>query len=214
MTNLGQSYAHRSRTKRHFSLRPLPRKIVFRHLSLHADPGEKLVLLGANGTGKSTLLKILAGLLPPDEGNIELGGKPLEKFDRSRSGLMLSLEMLYPLLTARENLEYSAHLYGLKDIPIAIDESLDRWRLGTVRDQPVHTLSNGQRARLSVARSTLHEPDFLLLDEPTTCLDREGMQLLAEYLATSRATTLVATHQPETLSHVASRTVQMGDLIA
>ena len=151
-------------------------------------PGGCLALFGPNGAGKTTLLRLLGGLLRPTVGTVHVGGAPLGRDAAARGlvGVLSHQSMLYAPLTARENLEFSARLYGMPDPGAAAERALERMRVLDRADAPVRALSRGLQQRVSVARATVHEPRLLLLDEPYTGLDEAGAAALTELLVALR----------------------------
>jgi heme exporter protein A len=148
------------------------------NLSVEADRGAAIV--GANGAGKSTLIRLLAGLSAPSLGAARLFGEPacsLKPALRRRVGLLSHQSFLYPNLTARENLEFYATLYGVEDGRTAAVEWLERVALGAAADSRVRGFSRGMEQRLAIARAMLARPDVLLLDEPFAALDADGAAL-------------------------------------
>jgi heme exporter protein A len=160
-------------------------------VSLEVAPGSTVAIFGANGSGKSTLLRIAAGLLRPTAGTVELaGGDP--RVAKSRLGYLGHTSLLYPYLSAAENLSFYARLYGV-DITRA-QELL--WRVGLPhkRDIQVRNLSRGEIQRLALARSLLHDPDYLLLDEPFSGLDASAIEDFPALVVRSGRTILMSTH--------------------
>ena len=159
---------------------------VLWNLDLSVPWGQALVLFGANGTGKTTLLRILATHVKADHGSVAVAGHNLRTSPenaRHRIGVVGHRSLLYDDLTCRENLIYYSRLFGLKDYKPRVDEVLAKVRLGDRADHRVRTLSNGMQKRASIARAILHQPDVLLLDEPETGLDRESVSILGALLA-------------------------------
>ncbi len=141
-------------------------------VSLQVSSGQVFALLGANGGGKSTLLRLLAGLVPVQSGSIKVGEGPNGKqFSARDIGYMPQGPSLAPHLTILENLELRAGLYGLADGPSQIRRMIDRLGLGAYADTRSAALSGGWRRRAELACVLLHQPPVLLLDEPTTGLD-------------------------------------------
>jgi heme ABC exporter ATP-binding subunit CcmA len=181
-----------------FGLRP-----VLRDVSLALSAGERLALLGANGTGKTTLLRILAGLTRPGGGSVTIGGLNLCEQMREVQrvvGFVAHQPYLYAELSALENLLFFARMYGLKRPAERAETLLQRVGLGKRSRERVAAFSRGQLQRLALARALLHTPDLLLLDEPETGLDQEGLALLADLLHEHRArggTLLFTTHDLE-----------------
>ncbi|HSI31116.1 MAG TPA: heme ABC exporter ATP-binding protein CcmA [Miltoncostaeaceae bacterium] len=148
--------------------------------------GECLAVLGPNGAGKSTLLRMLATLLRPDSGTLAVCGHALpEEAGRARAeiGYLGHDPLVYLDLTARQNLELYADLYGLRDARRRVDDALDRVGLLARSFDLVRTFSRGMAQRLGLARVLLHEPRLLLLDEPYAGLDAAGAHLLDAVLA-------------------------------
>lgn len=168
-------------------------------ITLTINSGEILALFGPNGAGKTTLLRLLAGLLKPTSGSARIGGVNLPGGPsvRRRVGIVSHHTLLYDALTARENVEFAARLYGVKDFRSASERALERMRILDRADTPVRVLSRGLRQRVSVARATVHEPQVILADEPFTGLDILGATALSELLKSLRdsgATIVLVTH--------------------
>jgi heme exporter protein A len=170
-------------------------------VSFTLPAGSRTALLGANGAGKSTLLTLLATLIAPTEGSARVAGEDLAKAGpdlRRHIGVMGHLPMLYEELTPAENLRFFARLYDLADGAERSMELLRAVGLWGRRDEPTGVLSRGMHQRLALARAVLHRPRVLLLDEPETGLDAEGVELLERLaLAASGTTVLAATHRHE-----------------
>ena len=166
-------------------------------LALHA--GECLALFGPNGAGKTTLLRLIAGLLRPSSGSVRVTGIDLRRDAgaRARIGLISHQSMLYAPLTALENVEFAARLYGLRDPRAAARAALDTMRMLDRADTQVRTLSRGMQQRVSIARAMVHGPTVVLLDEPYSGLDEAGAATLTALLQTLRrdgAALVVVTH--------------------
>ncbi|MCS7066340.1 MAG: ABC transporter ATP-binding protein [Fimbriimonadales bacterium] len=165
---------------------------VFRGLSLQVAQGMVLIVRGANGSGKSTFIRLIAGLLAPTEGQITLGydGQPVA--DRTRwLGWCATDGALYRELTAYEHLRWWATVRGLCPEPLARRDTLmahlQRFELADRAHERVRTYSTGMRQRLRLAIATLGEPPLLLLDEPDAGLDTAGLQLIEQVLDEQRA---------------------------
>jgi heme exporter protein A len=170
-------------------------RIALRRVSLSVGPGERVVLLGANGAGKSTLLRLVAGLARPTAGEVLVGGTEAVQAApalRGRIGYLAHRPLAYRQLTARENLELLARLHH-RD-PAAADAALAATGLADRGGDRIEGFSRGMLQRLALARVPLLDPDLLLLDEPTTGLDAEGVGILDGIVATTAATVLCATH--------------------
>jgi heme exporter protein A len=184
---------------------------VLRGIDLSIGRGEGVAVFGANGAGKSTVLRMLAGLLRADSGSVRLFGIELPGGGalRRRIGYLGHDAFLYRDLDARENLTYYARLFGVNE-----PESVDRWiadvGLERVATRRVATYSRGMLQRLGLARALLHDPELLLLDEPLTGLDPDGAALLDAILRRRIAagtTVLMATHDLERATASSTRAI-------
>jgi len=150
--------------------------------NLCVRPGDAILLYGPNGAGKTTLLRLLATLARPSEGEVLFDGKDLHRQPaaaKSAIGFVSHATFLYGDLTVRENLKFFGTLFALPRLDARISSSLDRFGLRERADTPVRKLSRGLQQRVSLARALLHEPRFLLLDEPFTGLDAASVDTLA-----------------------------------
>jgi ABC-type multidrug transport system ATPase subunit len=158
---------------------------ALRGIDLDVSRGTIHAILGPNGAGKSTLLKILAGLAQPSEGKVEIkiGKAPLEpRKARHTIGYVGHTTLLYPELTASENLVFAGRLFGVRDPELRAQVLLEEEGLSEVAERRAGTFSRGMAQRLSIARSRVHAPEILLLDEPFTGLDRRSADALAKRL--------------------------------
>jgi sodium transport system ATP-binding protein len=162
------------------------------HVSLRVRAGEVLGLLGPNGAGKTTMLRMIAGILAPDTGRVLINGlgmeaRPLEA--KQRIGFHSGDTQLYQRLSPREALEYFGRLYDMPEdkLHARIGQLIEQLEMGTFADRPCGTLSSGQKQRANIARAFLHEPDLLILDEPTTALDVVSGQFIVESIRRERA---------------------------
>jgi heme exporter protein A len=179
-------------------------------VDLEVAPGDVVALLGPNGAGKTTLLRVLALLLRPSAGRLALFG--IDATDappalRRRVGWVGHESACYPDLTAAENLSFYAELFHLDDRPRRVSDALTWSGLDAAGRRPVRAFSRGMSQRLALARAFLHAPDLLLLDEPFTGLDQEGVERLQEKLATlSRAghAIILATHDLDRIHPLAT----------
>lgn len=168
-------------------------------ISFEVTPGSKTALVGANGAGKSTLLAVLSTLVAPTDGNALVAGCDLRRDGaglRRRIGVLSHSPMLYEELTPLENLQFFARLYDVPAPETRIEELLRALGLWRRRDEQTAVFSRGYHQRLAIGRALVHGPEVLLLDEPETGLDAEGMELLdALMLREPGLTVLAATHR-------------------
>jgi lipooligosaccharide transport system ATP-binding protein len=192
------------------------------HLELDVPQGICLGLLGPNGAGKSTTMRLLTGQAIADEGEIEVLGHALpeeSKVARSRMGVVPQLDNLDVDVTVEDNLAVYARLYRVKDVGAAVERCLQIARLTDRRREAVDKLSGGMRRRLLLARGLVHEPELLLLDEPTVGLDpqiRTELWSLIDGLRTRGKTILMSTHYIEEAERLADEVAVMhhGRVIA
>jgi heme exporter protein A len=188
------------------------RTAALRGINLAVARGEAVALLGPNGAGKTTLLRILATLDKPSAGALEIAGlDALRQRQRIRAlvGLVAHHTFLHPQLTVSEELRFYGRLYGLQALDERIAELLDWADLAARRGVRVGALSRGQQQRLAIARALLHDPPLLLLDEPDTGLDQEGLHMLDRLLREGSRTIVFSSHNREWASGVAGRAVML-----
>jgi len=175
-------------------------KHVVRDVSIAVDEGRITGFLGPNGSGKTTTLRLLCGLLTPDSGEGEVLGLNFRTESsriKRQTGYMTQRFSLYDDMTISENLVFVARVYGLDDRADRVDRALKRLGLAERRDQLAGALSGGWKQRLALAAATLHEPKLLLLDEPTAGVDPKARREFWDEihaLAAEGLTVLVSTH--------------------
>ncbi|NGZ77608.1 ABC transporter ATP-binding protein [Saccharibacillus alkalitolerans] len=157
-------------------------------LSFEVEAGQVLGLLGPNGSGKTTAMKAMTGLLKADSGSIELlGMDPAEELPAilERTGCMIETPGLYPYLTAEQNLALTGRFYRGFDAK-TVGPLLERVGLLPYRNEKVRRFSVGMKQRLALAAALLPEPELLVLDEPTNGMDIEGTAMFRELLLAER----------------------------
>ena len=193
------------------------RRRALSHVSLACKTGEIVGLLGPNGAGKSTLLAVAATILQPSSGTVRYGAHTAREAGaalRGQVGLLAHDLQLYPELTARENLQFFAGLYGVSDPRVCADLALERAGLTTRGDDLVLGFSRGMRQRVALERALLHEPRLVLLDEPFTGLDEASRRALSNRLRELRTEgriILLATHDFEAADGLVDRAMILQD---
>jgi len=158
-----------------------------RDVTFHADDAQITTLLGANGSGKTTTLRAISGLLKTDKGSVTVDDILVAEDAMSaqrRLGVFPDSFGLYPRLTTREHLVYFAELHGLtgQRLEDAIDEVTETLNLADILDRRTEGFSQGQRMKVALARAILHKPSNIVLDEPTRGLDVMNIRLLRRIL--------------------------------
>jgi len=197
-------------------------KVVLHNFSLKVKKGEIFGLLGPNGAGKSTFIRILSGLEEPDSGTLTILGTPAGSENRRRIGVAPQENAIYPLLSCLENLLYFGSLYGVGGKK-ARDRALDllaKLGLSEKKDVPSEFLSGGMKRRLNLACALMHEPEIIILDEPTTGLDpatRIHMwETVRSIIHETGATLMLTTHYMEEVEALCERIafVNSGQIVA
>ncbi|HML56173.1 MAG TPA: ABC transporter ATP-binding protein [Solidesulfovibrio magneticus] len=176
------------------------RKTVVDHIDMRVNRGEIYGFLGPNGSGKTTFIRMLCGLLRPDDGHGTcLGFDVREQAEliKPHVGYMSQKFSLYEDMTVRENLDFIARMYAVADRAAGVARSIERMNLGRFRDQLAGTLSGGWKQRLALAACMIHQPSLLLLDEPTAGVDpmaRRDFWDEVHKLAGEGITALISTH--------------------
>ena len=187
-------------------------RIAVDDVSFELAPGEIFALLGPNGAGKTTTLRMLAGLIRPSSGTIRFGGETLTRQNaprlRSRIGFLTETPGLWERLDVRQNLLVYARLHGLPAPEQSVDDALETFDMRDRARDRAAQLSKGLKQRVALARTLLHRPDVILLDEPTAGLDPESAREVRELvlrLRNERRTVLVSTHNLDEVERVADR---------
>ena len=189
-------------------------QVALDDVSLDFYPGEVMVMLGPNGAGKTTTVRVLNGILTPDEGNATVLGYDVRAHGhevRTVTGTLTENAGLDDRLTARENLEFTARIRGIrrKEATERARDLLVRFGMGDHMDRRIHGFSTGQRKRIALARALIHDPAVLFLDEPTSGLDpaatRAVVDLIGSLAHEQGRTVVLATHFLGEAARVADR---------
>ena len=180
-------------------------------VDLRVDAGEIYALLGLNGAGKTTTIRMLLGMIRPTGGSVALLGTPVGPVQRSvwaRVGYLVESPAAYPELTVRENLDVVRRLRKVADRR-AVDEVIERLRLGPYASRRARTLSLGNAQRLGLAKALIHRPELLILDEPANGLDPAGVveirHLLVDLAQAHGATVFLSSHILAEVARLATR---------
>jgi ABC-2 type transport system ATP-binding protein len=199
------------------------RTVAVDHISFEVEKGQIVGFLGPNGAGKTTTMRMLTCFLPPTEGTANICGydvleNPIEV--KRHTGYLPETPPLYPEMKVREYLPFVGRLKGVSsaDIGKRVDEAMQRCAVGDVRDKLIGNLSKGYRQRVGLAQAIIHNPDVLVLDEPTAGLDPKQIIETRELIAqlASDHTIILSTHILPEVEHSCERVViiDKGKLVA
>jgi len=186
-------------------------KTILKGMDFSVEAGEFVALLGPNGAGKTTFLRVLASLSRPSLGSVKVAGHSLPNESaevRAKLGVVSHLPLLYPDLTAEENLQFYARMYGLRKSSERITEVLQMVGLENRRKDLVRTFSRGMQQRLAIGRAVIHDPEVVLFDEPYTGLDQDASEMLDDVLRSVAAkgrTVVMTSHDLVRAEDLASR---------
>ncbi len=186
-------------------------KVILRGLDFSVESGEFVALLGPNGAGKTTFLRILATLSRPSLGHVKVAGHhlPHEAAQvRAKLGVVSHMPLLYPDLTAEENLRFYGRMYGISNMEARISEVLEMVGLDHRRKDLVRTFSRGMQQRLAIGRAVIHDPEVMLFDEPYTGLDQDASEMLDDVLRSVAAegrTVVMTSHDLARAEDLATR---------
>tara|TARA_B100000678_G_scaffold243446_1_gene215084 strand:+ start:135 stop:848 length:714 start_codon:yes stop_codon:yes gene_type:complete len=192
------------------------KKIAVNNLNFQIKKGQIVGLLGPNGSGKTTTIAMILGLLKPTSGQVIINGKNIEK---ERIYLLNQMNFISPYvelpkkLTVKENLEVYARLYGVKKINYKIKTLSDQLRLNDFLNKKTGELSSGQKNRISLAKALINDPEILLLDEPTASLDPETgdyiRSFIENYCSNKKISILLASHNMNEVERLCNKIMMM-----
>lgn len=183
---------------------------VLKGISFSVEMGDIFGYLGPNGAGKTTTIRILLGLLQANSGKLDILGKDINLSEtRRKIGFILDSDGLYDSMTAEENLVYYSKIYGLLKAGERIDELLGMMDLGDRAKDRVSTYSRGMRQRLALARAMVHNPEVLVLDEPTAGVDPSGQieirQIMLNIAHKENKTIFLSSHNLDEVQRICNR---------
>lgn len=169
------------------------------HLDLTVKTGERLLIVGPNGSGKSTLINLIGGLIRPTRGIIRINGINIHKTGpdhRKTIGIHTHAPFLYEDFTGRENLTFFGKMFDVDNVHSKITQTAELFNISHILDRRVSLLSHGNRKRLGLARTIIHDPSVILLDEPDSGLDSDNLGSLRETLTRKLAnkTVILTSH--------------------
>jgi ABC-2 type transport system ATP-binding protein len=181
-------------------------------LTFAVERGEVFGLLGPNGAGKTTTLRMLGGLISPSSGTVTIEGRPFTRATagalRARIGFLTETPGLWDNLTVEDNVRVYARLFGVTRPDLAAERMLQRFELWDRRGDRVALLSKGMKQKLALARALVHEPDIILLDEPTANLDPQTSRTVRDLLRDLRRqgrAIVISTHNLDEVERLADR---------
>lgn len=194
------------------------KNVVIPNLNLSINKGEFITIIGTSGSGKTTVLKIMNGLIEPTSGMIQIHGKDIKKQNliqlRRKMGYVIQGSMLFPHLTVKQNIAYVPQLEKKKVDHQIIEEWLQKVQLdSSLKDKYPSELSGGQQQRVAIARGLIHQPDILLMDEPFGAVDeitrRQLQDEILKIYQQTKTTILFVTHDIQEALKLGTRVLIM-----
>ena len=185
---------------------------ILKGISFDVEMGDIFGYLGPNGAGKTTTIRILLGIFQADSGKLEILGQDIKLSEtRRKIGFVLDTDGLYDNMTTEENMEYYARIYGLFKADKRIHELLDMVDLRNRAQDRVNAYSKGMRQRLALARAMVHDPEILVLDEPTSGIDPSGQieirQIMIDVARKKNKTIFLSSHNLDEVQRICNRIV-------
>jgi ABC-2 type transport system ATP-binding protein len=183
---------------------------ILKDISFDVEVGDIFGYLGPNGAGKTTTIRIILGLFQADSGKLEILGQDINRSQtRKKIGFVLDADGLYDNMTAEENMEYYSRIYDLYNNREKIRELLDMVDLVNRAKDRVNTYSRGMRQRLALARAMVHDPEVLVLDEPTSGVDPSGQiemrQIMLDVAHKRNKTIFLSSHNLDEVQRICNR---------
>lgn len=188
---------------------------VLKDFHLNVNPGEIVAIQGRSGQGKSTILRIIAGLEKPISGDVVIDGVTVNHVptNKRKVGFVFQNHALFPHLTVRKNIEYGLYKYKKEERNRFIEDIASKVEIKELLDRYPHEISGGQKQRVAIARSLVLKPSVLLLDEPFTALDQELKdnirQDIKQILTLFQITTILVTHDMEDAKALNARVINL-----
>lgn len=197
------------------------KQVALKNVSFSINQGEVVGLLGSNGAGKSTLMKIISGYLPPSEGKVFVYGFDVETDDKkvkSKIGYLPENNALYLDMYVREYLHFVAKLYDQKNVNFELENVIEICGLTPEQNKKIGALSKGYKQRVGLAQALIHQPDVLILDEPTTGLDPNQLLEVRKLIKEigKKKTVLLSSHIMQEVEAICSRVIiiNKGEVLA
>ena len=196
-------------------------KTAVDHLSLEINRGEIFGFLGPNGAGKSTSINMMVGIVNPTSGEILIDGENVKNYDKSKLGVCPQEIIIWEKLTCFENLYTIGRLYDIdsKTLTERINTVLEKLQLSDEKNTKMDKLSGGMRRRINIAMATIHNPELIILDEPSEGLDPQSRRLLWDYILYQKElgkTIILTTHLMDEADFLSDRVaiINKGKLIS
>ncbi|KFM95159.1 ABC transporter ATP-binding protein [Bacillus clarus] len=186
---------------------------VLKNISFHMDSYERIAIIGRNGIGKSTLLKIVSGLLIPNEGEILFQKQDLLKNPTCRKdiGFVFTEPIFYESLTVEENLIFLASLYKVNSIKHTVTKKMEIFNIYDYRQKKISALSSGMKQKVQICAATIHNPKLLIMDEPFNKLDSLSLEFLYEFILNFEGGILFTSHDKEHVYNLSTKILVLKD---